>query len=146
MGITMKRILLALITLTFMNPLISMSGSLILAETSFPKDFLWGAGTSAQQVEGNCTNNSWYQAELEGKFPDVAGIACDHWNRYKEDVQLLKSAGLNTYRFSVEWSKIEPREGEFDEAALQHYQDVVDELVKNGIKPCITLHHYTDPI
>ena len=156
----MKHLFSALITLTLINPLISTPGcstpdyltpgwdkqTIDTTKTSFPKDFLWGAGTSAQQVEGNCTNNTWYQAEQDGKFPEVAGIACDHWNRYKEDIQLLKKAGLNTYRFSVEWSKIEPSEGEFDETALQHYQDVVEELVRNNIKPCITLHHYTDPI
>lgn len=146
----MKNTFFIILALALVNPLISTPGfdwpAIDATETSFPKDFLWGAGTSAQQVEGNCTNNTWYQAEQDGKFPESAGIACDHWNRYKEDIQLLKKAGLNTYRFSVEWSKIEPSEGEFDEAALQHYQDVVDELVRNNIKPCITLHHYTDPI
>lgn len=142
----MNKTLLTCITIALLFSLSSVATDNETVALSFPKDFLWGAGTSAQQVEGNCTNNTWYQAEQDGKFPEVAGIACDHWNRYKEDIQLLKKAGLNTYRFSVEWSKIEPNENEFDEAALQHYQDVVDELVRNDIKPCITLHHYTDPI
>lgn len=118
---------------------------------SFPKGFLWGSSTAAQQVEGNCTNNTWSLWErttYKGKprVETVAGVTCDHWNRYKEDIALMKEMGLTVYRFSVEWSKIEPREGVFDEAALDHYADVCAELVKNGIKPAITLHHYTDPI
>lgn len=116
-----------------------------ITNVSFPQQFIWGAGTSALQVEGNCTNTSWATAEQTGAFESCAGIACDHWNRYKEDIQLLASIGLTAYRFSVEWSKIEPHKGIFDEEALQHYQDVVDTLVGHGIKPIITLHHYTDP-
>lgn len=120
----------------------------------FGRDFIWGSATSAHQVEGNCTNNNWFLFESavdeEGK-PRIsngqkAGIACDHWNRYKEDIQLMKALSLNAYRFSVEWSKIEPKEGEFDEAALDHYEQVVDELLKNGIEPMVTLHHFTNPI
>ncbi len=75
-----------------------------------------------------------------------AGVCCDHWNRYKEDIRLMKEISLNAYRFSVEWSKIEPEPGRYDEAALDHYEAVVDELKKNGIEPMITLHHFTDPI
>lgn len=121
-------------------------------EATFPQaDFLWGAATSAHQTEGHCTNNTWSRWEAEGHetgghCQEPSGIACDHWNRYKEDIQLLKKAGLNAYRFSIEWSKIEHREGEFSEAALQHYEDVCDELAKNNIKACVTLHHYTDPL
>ena len=85
----------------------------------FGKDFLWGSATSSHQVEGNCTNNNWYKFESalneQGK-PRIlngqkAGIASDHWNRYKEDIQLMKDLSLNAYRFSVEWSKIEPQQG-----------------------------------
>jgi beta-glucosidase len=120
----------------------------------FGKEFLWGSATSAYQVEGNCTNNNWFQFESavdeDGK-PKItngqrAGVACDHWNRYKEDIRLMKELSLNAYRFSVEWSKIEPRQGEFDEAALDHYEQVVDELLANGIEPMVTLHHFTNPI
>jgi len=120
----------------------------------FSKDFLWGSATSSHQVEGNCKNNNWFQFESavdEKGHPRIsngqkAGIACDHWNRYKEDIQLMKAVVLNAYRFSVEWSKIEPKPGEFDEAALDHYEQVVDELRTNGIEPMITLHHFTNPI
>jgi len=118
----------------------------------FPKDFLWGTGTSAYQVEGDCTNNNWSELENQTKedgtpfLPKKSGKACDHWNRYKEDIQLMKNIGLDAYRFSIEWSKVEPEEGKFDEAALQHYADVCDELQRQGIEPVVGLHHYTDPI
>jgi len=120
----------------------------------FGKDFLWGSATAAHQVEGNCINNNWFQFESavdEHGQPRIlnhqeAGIASDHWHRYKEDIQLMKALSLNAYRFSVEWSKIEPKPGEFDEAALAHYEQVVDELLANGIEPMITLHHFTNPI
>jgi len=120
----------------------------------FPRDFLWGSATAAYQVEGHCTNNNWYRFESaldEQGRPRIlngqrAGICCDHWNLYKEDIKLMQALSLNAYRFSVEWSKIEPEQGKYDEAALDHYEDVVDELVKSGIEPMITLHHFTDPI
>ena len=120
----------------------------------FGQDFLWGSATSSHQVEGNCTNNNWYQFEsavdAQGQ-PRIlngqkAGIASDHWNRFKEDIQLMKDLSLNAYRFSVEWSKIEPKQGQFDETALDHYARVVDELLANGIEPMITLHHFTNPL
>jgi len=120
----------------------------------FGKDFLWGSATAAHQIEGNCTNNNWFQFESavdeQGK-PRIlnnqkAGIACDGWNLYKEDTQLMKALSLNAYRFSVEWSKIEPEQGHFDEGALDHYEKVVDELLANGIEPMVTLHHFTNPM
>jgi beta-glucosidase len=120
----------------------------------FGKNFLWGSATAAYQVEGYCFNTNWHQFEsavdAQGK-PKIddgqkAGAACDEWNLYKEDIQLMKDISLNSYRFSVEWSKIEPKPGEFDESALNHYSDLVDELLKNGIEPMVTLHHFTNPI
>lgn len=120
----------------------------------FGKDFLWGSATAAHQIEGGCDNNNWYQFEsavdAEGK-PKIlrgqkAGSCADGWNLYKEDTQLMKALLLNAYRFSVEWSKIEPKPGMFDESALDHYEKVVDELLANGIEPMITLHHFTNPI
>jgi len=118
------------------------------------RDFLWGAATSAHQVEGNCTNNNWFAFEsavdrrgapriLNGQR---AGRACDQWNRYREDIALMNSLSLNAYRFSVEWSKIEPEEGRIDEHALAHYSDIVDELLLHGICPVVTLHHFTTPL
>jgi beta-glucosidase len=118
------------------------------------KDFLWGSATSSYQVEGGCTNNNWYAFESavdeEGR-PRIlngqrAGIACDHWNRYPEDIRLMKALNLNAYRFSVEWSKIEPEPGKYDEKVLDHYEQVVDALLAGGITPMVTLHHFTDPL
>jgi beta-glucosidase len=124
------------------------------APWKFGKDFLWGSATSSHQVEGNCTNNNWYAFEsavdeqgrpriLNGQKADMAS---DQWNRYKEDIQLMKALSLNAYRFSVEWSKIEPEQGRFDETALDHYEQVIDELLANGIDPMVTLHHFTNPL
>ncbi len=112
----------------------------------FPTNFLWGAATSAHQVEGNCINNDWSVWEQQEEDVAFTGQACDQWNRYTEDIELIKKAGLNTYRFSIEWSKIEPKEGCIDHHALKHYQDLCKELVSNGIKPVVTLHHYTNPL
>jgi len=118
------------------------------------RGFLWGSATSAHQVEGGCTNNNWFLFEsavdAQGKPRIVngqkAGGGADHWNRYRSDIRLMKAISLNAYRFSVEWSKIEPREGVFDDDALNHYADVVHALRLEGIEPMITLHHFTNPI
>ncbi len=121
---------------------------------TFPRNFLWGAATSAHQVEGGCTNNNWFAFESSNDAsgrPRIAGgqkagNACRHWERFREDIRLLKEMGLNAYRFSVEWSKIEPEEGVFDESALTHYEEVVDALLGAGIVPMVTLHHFTNPL
>jgi len=119
----------------------------------FPKNFLFGVATSAYQVEGGCKNNQWCEHERvtrkkNGDFwmPELSSEACDHWNRYKDDVQLIKDVGANSYRFSIEWSKVEPQEGVFDELSLQHYAEVCDELLRNGICPVVTIHHYSEPL
>lgn len=120
----------------------------------FPKRFLWGVATAAHQVEGHSDNNNWSaweNAREENGRPRIkngqkAGIACDHWNRYREDILLMQKLGVKAYRFSVEWSKIEPRAGEFDETALQHYQEVCAALLAAGIAPVVTLHHFTHPL
>ncbi|MBN1376119.1 MAG: family 1 glycosylhydrolase [Dehalococcoidia bacterium] len=120
----------------------------------FGNGFLWGSATSSYQVEGNCFNTNWHQFESavdEQGNPKIedgqqAGAACDEWNLYKEDIKLMKDISLNAYRFSLEWSKIEPRLGEFDETALDHYEQMVNELLSNGIEPMVTLHHFTNPI
>jgi beta-glucosidase len=123
-------------------------------KVTFPKDFLWGTATAAHQVEGNNTNNQWYLWEstidANGK-PMIAGgqragLACDHWRRYPQDIRIMQNFGLNSYRFSVEWSRIEPQEGVFDTLAIRHYQDVCDSLIAKGIIPMVTLHHFTNPI
>lgn len=120
----------------------------------FGKDFLWGSATASHQIEGGCDNNNWFAFESavdENGVPRIkdgqrAGVGCNSWNLYKEDTKLMKDLSLNAYRFSVEWSKIEPKPGEFDEGALDHYEKVVDDLLANGIQPMLTLHHFTNPL
>lgn len=125
------------------NPLYWDWNLINTAQAYFPKGFLWGIATSAHQVEGDCIND-WIEWEKK-HCTDKTGKACDHWNRYKEDIQLIKENKFNTYRFSIEWSKIEPKPGLYDENALKHYEDVCKELAKNNIQPLIVLHHYTLP-
>lgn len=140
--------------------------------TNFPKRFLWGAATSAHQVEGG-THNQWTVWELEhakslaaqaqyqygdlenwatisavAKNPDnyVSGKASDHFNLYKSDIALAKKMHMNALRFSVEWSRIEPKEGNWDSGAIAHYKEYVAELEKSEIQPILTLFHFTLPV
>ncbi len=120
----------------------------------FPEDFMWGTATAAHQVEGNNTNNNWYAWEHSLNEDnestihnnDKSGKAADHWNRYPEDIQRMQDLGMNAYRFSIEWSKIEPEQGIIDRAAIQHYHDLVDSLNAAGLTPMMTFHHFTQPI
>ena len=114
---------------------------------SFPNNFLWGASTAAHQVEGNNINSdSWLMENLEGTtYKEPSGIAVDHYRRYKEDIERLAELGFNAYRFSIEWARIEPEEGHFDEAALEHYRDVLITCHNSNITPIVTLHHFTSP-
>jgi len=111
----------------------------------FPKGFLWGASTSAHQVEGHCENNDWWAWEQAGKVPERSGDACDHYHRFRDDFDLARSLNHNAHRFSLEWSRIEPREGEFSDEGLAHYEQVVDALIERGIEPVVTILHYTLP-
>lgn len=126
------------------NPLYWDWKSIDTNDIQFPSDFLWGVSASAHQTEGNCTNNDWATWEMQ-HAKQKTGSACDHWNRYKQDIQLMKKSGITSFRFSIEWSKVEPQPGVFDETVLTHYQSVCKELKNNNIKPVITLHHYTNP-
>ncbi len=111
----------------------------------FPADFLFGAATSSHQVEGDNRNNDWWEYEQAGMMPFESGLGCDHYNRYAEDFDLAQSWGHNCHRLSVEWSRIEPREGEWDESALLHYVDVFEALRQRNIEPIVTLNHFTLP-
>lgn len=110
----------------------------------FPDGFLWGASTSSYQVEGGIDNADWSVAGREGKVPEALS-ACGHYERYEEDLDLAKELGGSTHRFSLEWSRIEPREGEFDEAALAHYRAVAAACTARGMLPMVTLWHFTEP-
>ena len=111
----------------------------------FPDGFLWGAATSAHQVEGQCDNNDWWAWEEAGRVPQRSGAACDHYHRFREDFDLARSLHHNAHRFSLEWSRIEPEEGRFSDRALSHYRDVLNALARRGIEPVVTLLHYTLP-
>jgi len=138
----------------------------------FPKDFLWGAATAAHQVEGN-THNQWTVWELEnarslanqahgylGEYagwddvtPEagkpqnyISGTATDHYNRYNEDFDLLERMNMNAYRFSIEWSRVEPEEGAWNAEAINHYKQYLKELRKRNIEPMVTLFHFTLPV
>lgn len=111
--------------------------------------FLWGAATSALQIEGQLENDitMWERAGMfrrDGLDPRV-GPAVDHWRRWKEDFALIEELGLNAYRFSVAWSRIEPWPGRFDEIALKQYREMLGVLLDKGITPMVTLHHFTHP-
>lgn len=112
----------------------------------FPDGFLWGAATAAHQVEGNNTNNDFWQLEQAAVgYMDYSGDAVDSYHRYREDMTLLRDAGLNSYRFSLEWSRIEPVDGKFSRAELAHYRRMIETALDLGITPLVSLHHFTHP-
>lgn len=121
------------------------------AKSAMPPRFLWGAATSGYQVEGNSINSDFWFLEhvkLPGgnsPFPDKSGDACDHYHRFAEDIKLLASLGLNSYRFSLEWSRIEPEKGEYSKAELEHYRRMAATCREHGVTPCITFNHFTTP-
>ena len=114
---------------------------------TFPQGFRWGTATAAHQVEGNNTNNDWWAWEHAEGTPCVepSGDACDQLHRYPDDIRMLADLGFDNYRFSIEWARIEPEEGEFSLAALDHYRRVAAECLTNGIEPVVTFHHFTTP-
>ena len=114
---------------------------------AFPKGFFIGAATAAHQVEGNNIHSDYWAQELlpHTSFAEPSGLACDHYHRYEEDIALLARAGLNAYRFSIEWARIEPEEGKFDQREIEHYRQVIACCKANGVEPIVTLHHFTSP-
>ena len=116
--------------------------------TTFPHHFRWGVATAAHQVEGtNVHNDNWLLEHTSGSpWRESSGDACDHYHRYREDISLFSTLGFNLYRFSLEWSRIEPAEGEFSETMLNHYRDMLVACAEHGIIPMVTLHHVTSPL
>ena len=110
-------------------------------------EFLIGAATAAHQVEGNNTNSDiWALEHMEyGGYPEKSGAAANHYRTYREDIARMAEAGLNAYRFSLEWARIEPREGVFDAEATEHYRDVIRACREAGVEPIVTLHHFSSP-
>jgi beta-glucosidase len=120
---------------------------MVQASYHFPRGFLWGTATSAHQVEGNNTNNQWWQWEQEGHTNGKSGLACDWWGgRWKEDFERAAEGGQNAHRLSVEWSRIQPTPDTWDEDALERYRAMLRGLRERGLTPMVTLHHFTDPL
>ncbi len=141
-------------------------------KNQFPKNFLWGASTASHQVEGGNHNQwsvwelqvaqeqartakqhldwlpNWEHIKKEAENPDnyISGKGVDHYNKYKEDFKLLKQLNLNTFRFGIEWSRIEPEEGKFDPKAIEHYRNYMKELKAQGIEPMLNIWHWTLPV
>jgi beta-glucosidase len=113
----------------------------------FPAGFVWGTATAAHQVEGGNWNNDWWAWEHDPEAPcqEPSGDACDSWHRYPEDVRLCAELGFGAYRFSLEWSRIEPEEGEFSRAALDHYRRMCATCREHRLEPIVTFHHFTTP-
>jgi beta-glucosidase len=141
-------------------------------QSNFPKDFWWGASTSSHQVEGG-NHNQWTVWELAhakelaqtahqkySQLPNwedirddaenpsnyVSGEAVDHWNRYKTDFDIIEKLNLNAFRFSIEWSRIEPEEGKWNEEAIEHYREYIKELRRRKIEPFLNIWHYSLPV
>jgi beta-glucosidase len=113
----------------------------------FPGGFVWGTSTAAHQVEGqNVGSDFWALEHAEGTFfREPSGDACDQLHRYEEDIARLAALGFGAYRLSVEWARVEPEEGQFSRAALDHYRRVLACCHDHGIAPCVTYHHFTSP-
>lgn len=113
----------------------------------FGNGFLMGAATAAHQVEGNNKNSDYWTMEhmKYTSFSEPSLDAVDHYNRYEEDIKMMAGAGLNAYRFSIEWARIEPKKGEFDEKEIEHYRKVLECCKKHKIEPVVTLLHFTSP-
>jgi beta-glucosidase len=114
----------------------------------FPAGFVWGVATSAHQFEGGNTNNQWHAWEERGGIVtgERAGLACDWWAHAEADFDRAQRMGVSGMRLSVEWSRIEPQEDQWDDGALARYRDMLRALRERGIEPLVTLHHFTNPL
>ena len=111
------------------------------------KGLLLGSATAATQIEGGDENNNWARFAAEGKVKDGSTPvrADDHYNRFREDIDIMADMGLQIYRFGIEWSRIEPRQGEYCAKAIAHYREEIQYMLSKGLKPLLTLHHFTNP-
>ena len=115
----------------------------------FPSGFLWGAATSAHQVEGRNTANDWWRFERRKgaiRGERCSGDACRHWELFDEDFARAAADGHNAHRLSLEWSRLEPARGQFDPGAVAHYHEVFTSLRRHRLTPIVTLHHFTNPL
>jgi beta-glucosidase len=120
------------------------------ATLNFPRRFQWGTATSAHQVEGNNNKNNWWVWEQEAgriKNSDRSGLACDWWGgRWKEDFDRAADTGQTVHRLSIEWSRVQPEPNRWNEDAIDHYRQMARGLRERGIRPLVTLHHFSDPL
>lgn len=118
-----------------------------MSTSSFPADFLWGVATAGHQNEGNnVDSDTWFLENVTPSvFKEPSGAAANGWQRWESDLDLVAGLGLTAYRFSVEWARIEPREGEFSREALDHYEAIVDGCLARGLAPVVTFNHFTSP-
>lgn len=118
-----------------------------MGNAGFPNDFLWGASSSAAQIEGGWqeggrTPSIWDIAPAKKvKQGESCHTACDHYHRWREDVALMQKMGLRSYRFSVSWSRIMPEEGKVNPTGIKFYSDLVDTLLAAGVEPLVTIYH-----
>ena len=118
-----------------------------MATRTFPDGFLWGAATAGHQVEGDSDNSdTWFlEQQQPSVFREPSGKACNSWELWEQDLELVNRLGLNAYRFSIEWARVEPRPGEFSGGALAHYEAMVDRCRELGLAPVVTFNHFTAP-
>lgn len=110
----------------------------------FPKHFLFGAALSGHQAEGNNIHSNWWQAESAGLVPP-SGAGANHYQHFDSDFAMARGLGLNAMRISIEWSRLQPQYGVWDESAIAHYHQVFRSLQKHGLVPMVTLFHWTMP-
>jgi beta-glucosidase len=113
----------------------------------FPDGFVWGVASAGHQNEGdNTTSDTWFAENVSPTvFREPSGKACNGYALWREDLDLVAGMGLNAYRFSVEWARVEPVEGAFDDEALAHYEAIVDRCLELGLAPVVTFNHFTSP-
>ena len=113
----------------------------------FPKDFIFGTAVASYQVEGGIYNNDWtiWERNKNSKCEEVCAEACKHYELVDEDIKLIKNLGIKAFRFSIEWSRVEPQKNKFDQNAIKHYVKKTIKLIENNIEPIITFHHFTTP-
>lgn len=113
----------------------------------FPNDFLWAVATAGHQVEGNNDkSDTWFAEQMTPSvFMEMSGPGCDSYARWADDVDLAASLGLNAYRFSIEWARVEPEPGVFDDDELDHYEAIIDRCIELGMAPIVTFNHFTSP-
>jgi beta-glucosidase len=116
-----------------------------MSDIDFPQGFLWGASTSAHQIEGGNVHSDWWAWEQAGRVAEKSGAACDSYHRWREDLDLAESLGLSVFRISIEWARVEPERDRFDEEAIAHYAEVLASIHERGMQSMVVLWHFTNP-